>query len=95
MSTLYRRLDEAGISPESCTTLLSDQQLDVILQRIKQNHPNDGEVLLQGHLIHQGIRVPRRILRASIHRVDHDSVVEHQHSVVQRRVYSVPHPNYV
>ena len=93
-STLYRRLNEAGISPER-ETLVSEQQLDETIQCIKLTHPNDGEVLTQGHLIRQGIRVPRRMLRASIHRVDHDSVVARQHSVVRRRVYSVPHPNYL
>ncbi len=38
------------------------------------------------------VQVPRRMLRASIHRVDHDNVVERRHSVVRRRV---PHPNYL
>lgn len=92
-STLYRRLREAGI--EVRDKLVTDQQLDATIQHIKQNHPNDGEVLIQGHLVRQGIQVPRRMLRASIHRVDHDNVVARQHSVVKRRVYSVPHPNYL
>lgn len=50
---------------------------------------------MQGHLIRQGIRVPRQMLCASILRVDHDNVVAHQHSVVRRPVYSVPRPYYL
>lgn len=42
-----------------------------------------------------GVRVTRRALRASIHRVSHDSTVEHQRRVVRRWVYSVPQPNAV
>ena len=44
--TLYRRLEEAGISQKDYTEL-SDQQLDEVIQLIKRDHPNDGEVLLQ------------------------------------------------
>ena len=93
-STLYRRLDQAGISPDDYTPLL-EQELDEIICSIKRNHPNDGEVLLQGHLLDMGIRVTRQALRASIHRVDHESVVTRQRHVVRRRVYSVPQPNAV
>lgn len=93
-ATLYRRLDEAGISPDD-NTPLSDQQLDEVIVSIKQDHPNDGEVLMQGHLLRQGIRVPRQALRNAIHRVDHTSVVARKRSVVRRRIYSVPHPNCV
>lgn len=93
-STLYRRLDEAGVSTDD-RTHLSNEQLDALIEVIKREHPNDGEVLIQGHLIRQGVRVPRQMLREAIHRVDHDNVVARRHSVVQRRVYSVPHPNYI
>lgn len=91
-STLYRRFEQAGISPVDHTPLL-DQEIDEIICSIKRNHPNDGEVLLQGRLLDMGIRITRQALRASIHRVDHESVVDRQRHVVRRRVYSVPHPN--
>ena len=44
-STLYRRLYEAGISSNDCT-LMSKESLDELIQSIKQNHPNDGEVVM-------------------------------------------------
>ena len=58
-----------------CITHLTSAELDELVIDIKRNHPNDGEVLLNGHLIRLGIRVTRAELRASIHRVDHDSTV--------------------
>ena len=67
--------------------------LDEVIRSIKQDHPNDGEVLMQGHLLRQGIRVPRQALRNAIHRVDHTNVVARKCSVVRHRIYSVPHPN--
>lgn len=93
-STLYRRLQEAGVSPNDCT-ILSNQQLDEIIQSIKLDHPNDGEVLMQGHLIRMGIRITRQLLHNSIHRVDHMNTVARGHSVVRHRVYSVQYPNFL
>ena len=90
-STLYRRLEEAGINPNDRAPVC--EELDSKIRSIKVDHPNDGEVLIQGHLVRMGIRVARNALRASIHRVDHDGAVERQLHVVRRRVYSVPHPN--
>ena len=92
-ATLYRRLEEAGVSSDDYTQV-SDKLLDEVICSIKQDHPND-EVLLQGHLLRQGIKAPRHALRNAIHRVDHISTVTQKRSVVRRRIYSVPHPNYI
>ena len=64
-ATLYRRLKDAGISSDD-RSHLSDVELDDL---------NDGEVLIQGHLVRMKIRVPHQALRQSIHRVDHANVV--------------------
>jgi len=93
-ATLYRRLEEAGVSSND-NTPLSDVQLDEIVSSIKQDHPNDGEVLIKGHLISRGIRVPRQALRDSIHQVDHENVDARRNSVIHHRIYSVPYPNSV
>ena len=93
-STLYRRLEEEGISPDDHTHLL-DTELDDVIRSLKQDHPNDGEVLMQGHLVRMRIRVTRQALRNSIHRVDHINVILRRRTVVRRRVYSVPFPNSV
>ena len=65
------------------------------MTRIKQNHPNDGERLVTGHLTRQGIIIPRAKLRAPIHRIDPINTALRRSFVVQRRVYSVPGPNAV
>lgn len=93
-STLYRKLHEVGI-PTSDQTTLTSCELDEVIRSIKEQHPNDREVLMKGHLLRIGIRVPRQMLRDSIHRVDHYSTVVRGRSAVHRRVYSVPHSNYI
>ncbi len=51
-------------------TEISDPALDAAISRIKEQHPNNGEVMICGYLKAEGIRVPRSTVRASIHRVD-------------------------
>ena len=93
-ATVYRRLEEVGISPDD-NSHLSDQELDQLIRTIKQDHPNDGEVLILGHLHRMGIRVTRQALRDSIHRTDHVNVIARRRTVIRRRIYYVPHPNYM
>lgn len=89
--TLYHRLEEYGI--EYGYVDIASHELDEVVADIKVRHPSDGEVLLQGHLLRLGIRVPRAELRAAIHRVDHENTVSRRSDVIKRRVYEVPHPN--
>ena len=93
-ATLYRRLEEGNVTPDDHAPLSNDQ-LDEIISSIKKNHPNDGEVLMKGHLLRLGIRTTRQALRDSIHRVDHVNVIARRRFVMRRRIYSVPHPNYM
>ena len=93
-ATLYRRLEENGI-PTNDQTPLSEQELDEVMCTIKEDHPNDGETLICGHLIRMGIKLTRQAVRESIHRVDHENVVTRRRMVVKRRAYSVPYPNYI
>ena len=93
-STLYRRLQEFNIDPRAFTEI-SQSELDELLKTIKSTNPNCGKVMIQGSLIHRGIKIPRDMLRAAIHRVDHENTVQRQTSVINRRVYCAPHPNAV
>ena len=93
-STLYRRLEEFNI-PHTDYSSLSSSQLDEVIRGIKINFPNDGEVMLKAHMLRLGYRVPRSSLRASIHHVDHEKTIARQSEVIKRRVYSVPHPNFL
>ena len=56
--TLYRRLEEYGI-PCSDYNVMIPNDLDRAVNDIKSEHPNDGEVMIQGQLMGQGIRVTR------------------------------------
>lgn len=92
--TLYRRLQEFGIDPCQFSPI-SESDLDDTLKDIKVSHPSSGEVIIQGHLLYRGIKVPRAKLRSAIHRVDHVNTMSRQTSVIRRRVYSTPYPNAV
>ena len=50
---------------------------------------------MAGHLTRVGVRITRARLRASIHRVDPHGVAERSRTAIKRRVYSVPHANYI
>lgn len=92
--TIYRRLKDEGRYFEIYTNI-SDQEVDRIVSDIKLEHPNDGEVLMAGHLQRHGIVIPRAKLRASIHRVDSDGVSARRAQAIRRRIYHVDFPNSV
>ena len=58
-STLYRRLWDAGISTDDYTSI-SSSDLDDVVQGVKSEFPNDGEVMMNGHLLRLGIKVTRQ-----------------------------------
>lgn len=92
--TLYRRLKEYDIDNETYTNI-SMAELNELLAQFKAQHPNYGEVMLQGHLANMGIKIPRAKLRTAIHNVDHANTVCRRSHVINRRVYTAPHPNAV
>ena len=82
-STIYHRIEEEGRVIGSYT-VITDNALDILIQRLKSNHPHDGEVLMAGHLTRIGVRIPRARLRASIHRVDPQGFAEMSRRAIQR-----------
>lgn len=74
---------------------ISDAALDRLIEQIKQQHPNDGERLMIGHLSSCGVSIPRVRLRASIHRVDPVNTALRRSITVRRRVYYAEGPNSV
>ena len=86
-STLYRRLEEDGLPQAITFSSISDIELDAIVIRIKQIHPNDGERLIIGHLTRQNVVVPRSRVRASIHRVDPIGTSQRRSITIRRRIY--------
>ena len=94
-STLYRRIEEEGMSGDLSFTNISDAELDHRVEAIKRQHPNDGERLMIGHLRSHNVFVPRSRLRASIHRVDPVNTALRRRITVRRRVYNAEGPNSV
>ena len=92
-ATLYRFLEREGINSTGKYCSISSSDLDHAVTTIKQEHPNDGEHLMAGHLFSIGIIVPRATLRASIHRVDPFNTAVRRSVTVRRRVYHVEGPN--
>ena len=93
--TVYKLMEEQGICHKDRYSSISDSELDDQLIGIKVNHPNVGEVMTAGHLRARGVHVRRADLRAALHRVDPDGVVERRRSRLRHRVYDCPCPNYV
>ena len=65
------------------------------MARIKQHHPNNGEVMLAGYLTCEVVGVLRKRLRASIHRVGPAGTEDYRRRAVRRWVYTVPCPKYI
>ena len=60
----------------------------MLVQQMKQQHPNDGERLMIGHLFSAGVSVPRVRLRASIHRVEPINIALRRTVTVLQRIYA-------
>ena len=84
MKTLRRRAVKWNIEAFSTVT---DTELEEKISVIKRDFPNSGEVMITGHLLSQGIHVPRKRLRQSISRLGGSTQLSQS---VYRRVYSVP-----
>ena len=92
-STLYRRIEESGLSFCGYTNI-TDGQLDDYIRQIMADHPHKGEVMVAGHLRSRCILEPRLRIRASIHGLD-TFVRDHLRSTVRRNTYQVQSPNYL
>ncbi len=48
-STVWRRLKDSNVHIDKYTDI-SDSQLDIVVSQVQQQHPNVGQVMLQGFL---------------------------------------------
>ena len=94
-STLYRRLQEEGLSQDATYSDINDVDLDQLIKEIKEVHPNDGERMIIGHLAQHGVILQRARIRASIHRIDPVNTAIRRSVALRRRVYHVDGPNCV
>lgn len=72
---------------------ISDEELDILVQKFKQKRPTTGITYLRGHLLQQGWRIQRDRLLASISRVDGIQQVLRKNLAVKRRTYVSSRPN--
>ncbi len=90
--TVYRRRREFDLLEARAT--ISDAQLHRLLQHIRTESPNSGEVLVWGRLRGEGYQVTRHQLRRAIRATDPiNTALRGPAGLVTRRPYSVPGPN--
>ncbi|XP_039478169.1 uncharacterized protein LOC120443474 [Oreochromis aureus] len=68
--TIFRRMQEFDLSVRGTYSTMNDQELDNIISAIKNQMPNAGYRMVQGHLVSMGLRVQWWRMMASMHRVD-------------------------
>ena len=66
---MYKAMAEYDLQ-ETFYSDISEADIQHAVSSIKGNHPNAGEVMLQGHLRAQGINVQRSKIRKAIHDLD-------------------------
>ena len=88
-----RRVYSAGRSSD--LSQMSDNELDNVMLTIYEQFPSFGHRMIDGYLMALGERVPRRRILESYHRVIGLPVSTFGNRRIQRRVYSVPGPNYL
>lgn len=92
--TLRRRVVEFGIEDIASFSVISDDELDNLVERFMSDHGTMvGYSLVSGHLRSLGVRVQRDRIRDSIGRVDPENSRIRWAVVNSRRVYSVAGPN--
>ena len=92
--TIYRWIQKHGLEKLSYSTL-PDEEIVQLIYEIKLNHPNDGEVLMDGHLRARGIKIQRWKLREALHLVDPEGIKARTSVTIKRREYKVPFPHYL
>ena len=93
-TTLWHRLSEMDI-PLSSYTGISDSDLDAVVSLLVSRFPQNGIVLMWGHLKSIKIFVTQQKVAESLMRVSPQLVRYRQSHLVSRRVYDVPAPNYL
>lgn len=76
-------------------SVLSDEELDTLVEEFKKNRPTTGLSYLQGHILQHGWRIQRDRLLAAISRVDGVQTVLRKNSTIKRRKYVTSRPNAV
>ncbi|XP_041832801.1 uncharacterized protein LOC121653126 [Melanotaenia boesemani] len=92
--TLFRRMQEWGLSIRDRYSNISDDELDRLIIQIKQTSPNLGHRMVKGYLKALGYRLQWSRVWDAMHRVDSVGILSRMSRLgcVVRRSYSVPSP---
>ncbi len=93
--TLRKQLDQLNLPRLSSYSAISDVDLDELIGAYKQVKPNSGTRYVMGYLSQCGIRLQRRRIQDALRRIDALGRVLRNHAAIDRRVYTVPYPNYL
>ena len=92
--TIYRRINQLGLHEVTGYSNLTDEELDNIIIRFKQEHGiSVGRSLVIGHLRSLRLRVQKRRITKALLRIDPRNSSLRWTSITERRKYSVPSPN--
>ena len=96
-TTLRRRCCELGVSQSRSGTgsysCISDVELDAVVQRLAQDYPRCGTIMIWGHLRNLGVMAPRKRVHESLLRTNRTLVMLCATTTVGRRAYSVASSN--
>ena len=93
-TTLWCRLSDINI-PLSSYTDITNSDLDAVLSILVSRFPQNGIVMMWGHLKSINIFVTRQKVVESHMRVAPELIHHRQSIAISRHVYSVPAPNYL
>lgn len=92
--TVFRRMEECGLSVTGYYGTMTDSELDNLVRAIKIQMPNAGYRAVRGQLMAMGSRVQWERIQDSMHRVDAAGVLSRltQLGCTVRRTYSAQGP---
>jgi hypothetical protein len=91
--TIKRRLVDNNVADEFKYSNITDHELDIRLQLIRNQQPYSGQQILLGTLRSQNINIQRQRLRDSMARIDPWGTASRQTQVIVRKKYNVAGPN--
>ncbi len=90
--TIRRRLTEYGLSVSATYTVITDNDLEQVVMAIKNELPNCGYRMIDGHLRSRGIHVTQSRIRSAVQLVDPEGVAHWWRHALKRRQYRVSSP---
>lgn len=87
-TTLWRHLNELGLD-FSRYNMITDDELDSVMELLVRSYPQNGIVMMWGHLRSINIHVTRKRVHESLIRVSPAIVAQRRSCAISRRTYNV------